>query len=206
MATLFFCVLWYSPVALLSQMNPIYILSTYFLMVSSHLSLGLPSAFVLHCFPTKIMYLSYLSHASYISCLYHTFWFDHPSYIPSFKLWSAPLCTRSFWAPNILPNTSDPKHLKSAIVPYETTGPLSVSKKSGCPYFLNFLWYFETGNSFHGAGIARCSGLAIGYTTEESRLNYLKYQAVCLPQKCSYRPWGPLSLLSSGYWGCSFLT
>jgi len=63
MATLLFCVLWHSLFALLSQMNPVYIRSPHFLMLSSHLSLGLPSNFFLHCFPTKIMSVSHLSNA-----------------------------------------------------------------------------------------------------------------------------------------------
>jgi hypothetical protein len=72
MGTLLFCVLWYSLVAVLSQINPIYILSPHFVMLSSHLRLGLPSGFFLHCFPAKIMSVSHLSHASYVSCLSHT--------------------------------------------------------------------------------------------------------------------------------------
>ena len=129
MATLLFCVLWYSLVALISQMNPIYILSPHFLMLSSHLSLGLPSGCNLHCFPTKIMSVSHLSYASYVSCLFQVM--ERPTVQP---VSCHPLTLSS----KLLPSTSDPKHLQSAIVPYKTTGPLSVSKNSGCPYLLNF--------------------------------------------------------------------
>jgi len=114
------------------------------LILSSHLSLGLPSGLFPSGFPTKTLYALLLSpHTSYMPRPSHSSWFDHPNNIGcAVQSLSSSLCSfllspviSSPLSPNILLSTllSNTLSLRSSLNvsnqvshPYKTTGKIIV--------------------------------------------------------------------------------
>jgi hypothetical protein len=79
------------------------------LILSTHLSLCLPSSLFLSDFPTNILYAFLFSPVRAI-CPVHPPWLDHSNYTWRYKLWSIWLCI----LPQLLPSClSDPNRLHS---------------------------------------------------------------------------------------------